>query len=459
MTLKKTDSARELALSVLTKVEEDKSFSNIQLNQTLIRSKLNRQDKGLVTEIVYGTIMHLNTIDWFLSFFLPKPLHQYLAWLRNLLRLSVYQLWYLERIPNSAIVNEAVKIAKKRSHQGIANLVNAVLRNFIRKRKEIEERFANLPENERLSLFYSHPKWLIDKWIWQYGTESTKLLCVANNQAPFTSIRTNRLMISRDELINLLIQEYPEADIKPSILVTDGIRIKGAGNIIESKYYAKGFFSVQDESAMLVARIVNPMPNKKVLDVAAAPGGKTLHMAELMNNQGSIIATDLYEHKLNLINEQATRLHINIIKTIQADGRDLEKKLNNQLFDYILLDAPCSGLGILRRKPEIKWNRIPTDITSLAKIQRELLDSASKLLKKDGVLVYSTCTLIKEENELVIANFLNKNNNFILDEDIEHLLPKEIGNKLKIAPGMLQILPFYFETDGFFIARLKKIAN
>ncbi|MFV9509932.1 16S rRNA (cytosine(967)-C(5))-methyltransferase RsmB [Tepidibacillus sp. LV47] len=447
--------AREIALDVLTKVDTKHSYSNLQLNQTLQKNNLSRVDANFATQLIYGTIQHLNRIDWMLKPFVRIPLAELEPWIRNLLRLSIYQIWYLDKIPSHAVVNEAVNIAKKWGHKGIAGMVNAVLRHFLRKKEEIKIP-TDLPQQERIALEYSHPEWLVSRLIEDYGIEEAEQICRVNNLPPYQSLRVNPLKISRDEMIKLLKEEYADKiQVWPSPLSEQGIMVKGVGNLALSKWYEMGYFTIQDGSSMLVAEVLDPKPGMTVLDAAAAPGGKTTHIAEKMLDKGKIIAADIHKHKIPLIEEQQKRLGLHIIETIHADARELREHFP-PVFDRILLDVPCSGLGVIRRKPDLKWAKTKDQIQQITTVQREILDTVSPLLKPGGVLVYSTCTMVKEENQDMVLSFIKNHPEFELDYNLPKYLPQIVNERLDTKKGMIQILPHHFDTDGFFISRLIK---
>ncbi|MGD9677860.1 MAG: 16S rRNA (cytosine(967)-C(5))-methyltransferase RsmB [Vulcanibacillus sp.] len=454
--LKNIETSRELALEVLTKVDKEKAYSNIQLNQSLQNANLSRLDINLATEIIYGTIQRLNTIDWVIQKYLKNDIKELELWVKNLLRLSVYQIIYLDRIPSHAIVNEAVEIAKKNGHKGIASMVNGVLRNIIRTETKIKIPEI-LKDYEKITIEHSHPEWIVKKFINEYGLCETEEICRENNKAPFNSIRVNTLKITREKMIGLLKNELgDDTVITPSSLSKEGIRIKGSGNLATLSLYEEGFYSIQDESSMLAVDALDPKPYMTVLDATAAPGGKTTHIAEKMQNKGRIIASDIHRHKIKLIEEQKKRLGIDIIETVCIDARDLHKEYG-AIFDCILLDVPCSGLGVIRRKPELKWTKSIDDITKLIKVQQNILENVSSLLKPGGILVYSTCTMTKEENQDMIYRFIKKYPEFKLDKLLSTLLSESINQKIDTSEGMLQILPHYFHTDGFFISRMVKL--
>ncbi|MGG6310078.1 16S rRNA (cytosine(967)-C(5))-methyltransferase RsmB [Paenibacillus macerans] len=446
-------SARNVALQVLTAVEQEGAYSNLLLNGALQKSGLSGPDAGLATELVYGTIQRLNTIDYFLEPFVTKGLAKLAPWVRNLLRLSFYQLYYLDRIPPHAVVNEAVNIAKKRGHQGISGMVNGVLRSVLRRKEEL-----HLPENlepvTRIALEHSHPEWLVSRWIGQYGEASAEAMCRANNEPPSVSVRVNRAKTSRGEVLRLMETQGLEASASP--ISPDGIVVHSGGNMALTPWYREGLISVQDESSMLVGEAVDPQPGMSVLDCCAAPGGKTCHIAEIMGGSGQVVANDIHPHKAKLIEDHADRLGLGkVVSTMTGDALKLNERLPAS-FDRILLDAPCSGLGVIRRKPDLKWAKTPGDVAEIAGVQRVLLDAVSGLLKPGGLLVYSTCTVEPSENAEMVAGFLSRHPEFEPAED-EPARGPLAGTAGRSAIG-LQILPQDAHSDGFFIARLRKKA-
>ncbi len=445
--------AREAALDILTRVEQEHAYSNLLLNQTLQKYRLDRLDAALATEIVYGTIQRLNTIDYFLDRFVKNGMAKLDPWVRNLLRLSFYQLYYLERIPAHAAVSEAVNIAKRKGHQGISGMVNAVLRNVVRQKERLVIP-AGLNAVQRISLAHSHPEWMVSRWMEQYGEHGAEQICASNNAAPKVAVRVNTLKQKRDKMMETM--RRAGLTVVPSRLAESGIVVESGGNMALTPWYANGDVSVQDESSMLVAEIVRPEPGSRVLDCCAAPGGKTAHMAELMNDDGEIWACDIHAHKEKLIRDQAKRLGLRCVKTLVSDAMDLPRHFPDHSFDYILLDAPCSGLGVIRRKPDVKWTKQEPDIVDISALQYGILSEVQRLLRPGGVLVYSTCTIEHEENRGLIERFLRQFDSFEPDASIERLIPAHVTKQCLIAPGMLQILPHQFQSDGFFIARLKR---
>jgi len=448
---------RETALEVLRRVEEEGAYSSLTLSGMLSGARLSRQDAALATELVYGTIQRLNTIDHVLAGRVNGWPGKIAPWVRCLLRMSYYQLRWLDRVPPHAAVSEAVRIAKNKGHAGIASLVNGVLRSLLR-----EGLAPSLPPGlsaaERIALEHSHPVWPVERWIAAYGEAEAAAICEANNLPPHAAARANRLRISRDALLAEMAAEGIPAE--PSPLCEDGIVAQKAGSLADTRWYREGKLSIQDESAMLVSVVANPSPGMTVLDCCAAPGGKAAHLAEIMGNRGKVIANDIHPHKRKLIEDHKARLGLSVIEPMTADALELARHLPEKSMDVVLLDAPCSGLGVIRRKPEIKWNKTPQDIAALADLQQRLLQEAARLVKPGGALVYSTCTITPEENEENVLRFLKENPSFAPDPD----WPKEALRPLQekgVLPepfrGWAQLLPHHFGSDGFFIARLRKV--
>lgn len=428
--------ARDIALSALLKIEQGGAFSNLLLHKLFQHHPwLNPQDKRLITELVYGTVQYQRRIDFFLSPFVKVGLDHLDDWVRQLLRLSVYQLEFLDRIPAHAVTNEAVRLAKIRGHQGIAGMVNGVLRNYLRTEKRS---LTDIKDPvERLAIRTSHPTWMVKRWVEQFGLETTRNICEENNRPAPLTIRVNRLKTDRAKVKKLLEVEGIIAEDTP--VSADGLRIRQGGNVALLPYFEEGLYSVQDESSMLVAPLLDPKPGMNVLDACAAPGGKTAHLAEYMRDQGRIVAVDLHPHKEKLIIKNATRLGITSIETLVQDARTLGQTFSPGFFDRILLDAPCSGLGVIRRKPDIKWKKKESDIEQIQQIQYHLLLETVKLLKEEGHLVYSTCTMEHAENGQLIRKFIAANPQFHLQVETErHIFPHE------------------HHSDGFYMVKLCK---
>ncbi|MFD0959385.1 16S rRNA (cytosine(967)-C(5))-methyltransferase RsmB [Paenibacillus chungangensis] len=449
-------SPRELALDALVKVEQSGAYSNIQLNRMLQEAELSRTDAALATELVYGTIARKKTLDYWIAGFRAKGLHGIEPWVLQLLRMSAYQLLYLERVPSHAAVNEAVDIAKRRSHRGIAGMVNGVLRNMVRRLSDLTEACIDAGEPiATVAVRHSYPEWLVRRWTDAYGMETAEAICAAGNEPPHGSIRTNVMLQHPSDLLQELQQEGLDAEASP--IASSGIIVRKGGNLADSDGYRAGKWSIQDESSMLVAEVLAPKEGMTVLDCCAAPGGKALHIAELMNGTGKVWANDLHEHKRKLIQQGAERLRLGNVEAITGDAGALAERFPAGSMDAVLLDAPCSGFGVIRRKPEIRWTKEESDIASIAALQRRLLHAASGLVRPGGVLLYSTCTVEKEENERQIAAFLKEHPEYALDAGWPQLLLRRLEEKGIIDAqfdGQLQLLPQHFDSDGFYIARL-----
>lgn len=438
---------REIALKTLLDINRDKAYSNIQLNRL---TKLDPRDQGLVRELVYGVLENKLYIDHIISKASKIKLKKIHPKILEILRLGIYQILFMDKIPNSAAVNESVKLAKKHGHKATVGYVNGVLRSVSRDLDKFT-RVDTKDPIEYLSIRYSHPRWLVERWVEEHGLEFTEGLCKANNQTPSLNIRVNTLLISKEDLKERL--EAKGIRIKEGRYALDCLIIEEAHNITELDEFKKGLFTIQDESSMLVAQIMDPREGSLVLDACSAPGGKATHLAQYMNNRGRIICRDIFQHKLKLIEENARRLKIDIIDVESYDALKLDERLVGKV-DYVLLDAPCSGLGLIRRKPEIKWNRTLEDIKDLSKLQYDIINVVKSYVKAGGVLLYSTCTIERKENIDLINRFLRENPEFKLLDISDMIKGKENLNTLN--EGYIQLYPHIHGTDGFFIVKMVK---
>ncbi|MEN2464624.1 16S rRNA (cytosine(967)-C(5))-methyltransferase RsmB [Ornithinibacillus sp. JPR2-1] len=441
---------RNTAIELLMRIEQDSGYSHLLISHEINAKHISQKDEGLLTELVYGTIQYKMTLDFYIDSFIDKK-KKLSLWVRMLLRMSIYQMVYLDKVPDHAIIHEAVEIAKQRGHKGIASLVNAVLRNIQRdgvpKIETIED------PTKRLSIATSHPEWLVKRWIDHYGYETTKEMCEANLQHKPISIRIQPMKISRVEAMKQLEDEGYVVSTSP--FSEQGIIVQ-KGNVLKSSLFMEGMATIQDQSSMLVGEIMQAMPGQTVLDACSAPGGKATHIAEKMQNNGVVYAHDLHKKKIKLIEEKAQVLNLTNIKAEQLDARKLAERYKPETFDRILVDAPCSGLGVMRGKPDIKYNKSEEDIERLAIIQKDILSTVAPLLKPGGLLVYSTCTVDPGENEEVVKDFLRENNNYQIDERFYEDLPTELNASPGITQYGLQIFPQSYQTDGFFLTRMVK---
>ena len=435
----KVETARNLALAVLEDVFINQAYSNIALNKHFKGSRLSAADKGLVTEIVYGTVARKLTLEWYLSHFIQDR-DKLDNWLHVLLLMSAYQLCYLDKVPDHAVVNEAVELAKARK-KGSEKLVNAVLRRILREGWPDIETIKR--KNKRDSIAYSLPVWLVSKLKEEYGEGRAQAIfdsLLVRNKA---SIRVTDL--SRKEEIKAVL----EASDSP--LAASGL-VKEQGHFAGHDFFVEGAITIQDESSQLVAPTLDLQGDEQVLDACAAPGGKTAHMASYLTS-GKVVALDLYDHKLDLIQENAQRLGVaDRVQTQKLDARKVHEFFGRDSFDKILVDAPCSGIGLLRRKPDIKYNKETADFASLQQIQLEILGNVCQTLRKGGIITYSTCTIVSEENFQVIEAFLESHPEF---EQVK--LEHECKDILK--DGCILITPELYESDGFFISQFRKISD
>ncbi|WP_068672442.1 16S rRNA (cytosine(967)-C(5))-methyltransferase RsmB [Oceanobacillus sp. Castelsardo] len=447
----KTYQLRNSILDLLIRTEKDQGFSHLLIDHEIKSNRINPKDEKLLTEIVYGTLQRKITLDYFIDYYMNSKKKLDL-WVRMLLRMSIYQMVYLDKVPDHAVIHEAVEIAKKRGHKGIAGFVNGILRSI--QRNGIPDTAMIKDDAKRLSIETSHPEWLVKRWISEYGYETTKKMCEENISKRPQSIRVQPLKITREKAIETLSELG--FVVEPSILSEQGIIVK-KGNVLTTDLFKNGFLTIQDQSSMLVGEMLQVKPHMKVLDSCSAPGGKATHIAEKMENEGIVYAYDLHKKKVNLIEEKASTLGLSIINANQADAKKLGEVHEAENFDRILVDAPCSGLGVMRGKPEIKYNKKEEDISNLSKVQLEILNSVSPLLKTGGLLIYSTCTVDTSENENVVQAFLKSHSNFKVDETFFSDLPNETKGLTGISKYGFQLFPQDFQTDGFFLTRLKKI--
>ncbi len=439
---------REQVVDLLIEVEREQSYAQLSLKKALV--DLEMRDKALATEIFYGTIKYQIQIDYWLNQYSKTPIRKMKPLIRNLLRMSVYQMLHLDKIPVSAVINEAVKITKKRKFQGLSGFVNGLLRTIDREREKLAYPSEKDSLSEALSIQYAIPEWMIKMWLKQYSRDIVEQIASALNQRAEVCGRVNDLKGSKAELLEILEKEG--VHVESGHLLEEAFYLKKVDNLQNLPSFKLGAWTVQDESAMLVAHVVAPKAGEYVLDMCSAPGGKSMHMAAKMENRGEIIACDIHPHKLELIEKNAKRLGISIIKPTLQDGMVLNENWIGK-FDKVLLDAPCSGLGIMKRKPDIRLHKTKDDLKEIVEIQKALFKNAVQYLKPNGKLVYSTCTISYEENELIIKEAISE---YGLElENIVDTIPKLIQSSVK-EQGMIQILPNMAGTDGFFIASLKR---
>lgn len=440
---------REISFAVLNDIYNKDAFSNIALEKYL-KLENDKRKQNFVRELVYGVLENNIFIEHIISKSSKVKMKKIHKNILIILKMGIYQIIFMDSVPDSAAVNESVILAKKHGNKGSIGYVNGILRNISRNKEKFTEVNVEDPSN-RISIKYSHPKWLVDEWIREYGFEFTEDLLKSNNKKPELNIRINTLKTNKEKLINNL--EKKGFIIKEGKYSEDALIIENPFKISQTQEFINGEFTIQDESSTLVAQIMDPRPGSVVIDVCSAPGGKATHIAQKMNNKGKIISRDIYDHKIKLIEDNSSRLGIDIIETGVFDALKLDKSLINSA-DYVLVDAPCSGLGLIRRKPEIKRNKVKDDIDTLSNLQSRILNNAKEYLKVGGILLYSTCTLGKKENLEVIEAFLEKNPNFKTVNIEKYIKDNKKFNTLD--KGYIQLYPNIHETDGFFIAKMMK---
>ena len=429
------DKAREIALKTLYKIDKEQAYSNIVLNDEIKqnRNKINDKDIGLISEIVYGVTTWKLTIDEIIKKYSKIRLKKISPWILNILRMGTYQIIFLDKIPKSAAVNESVNLAKRYGHASSSNFTNAILRKI--EKEDYEEFFQIKDDVERISKTTSMPVWIIEELMKNNTIEEVEEICKNLNLRPEIIIRINKLKTTKEEIMRKLEEaniEYREIPDMEDFLVLNKIK-----NIENSSLFKEGLFTVQDASAGLTAIVLNPQEDENVLDACSAPGGKTTYIAELMHNKGKIEAWDIHEHRTKLVEKNAERLGIKIINTDVKNSAEYEEKYKEK-FDRILLDVPCMGIGVIKRKPDIKWQRKKEDIEEISQLQSKILETCSKYLKRGGYLVYSTCSILKGENEDIVNDFIKNNSDFEI-----------------VKNGLFNIKSDK-EKDGFFICKLHK---
>lgn len=436
--------AREWALLVINEVIQNGAYANIALDKQHQKEFLDGQERSLAVELSRGTIKAWGTLDWMISFYLKYPMTDLPPMIGSILRMGFYQIFFMPKIPNSAACNESVELAKKYGHPGTVKLVNAVLRSAVREPEKIAWPDKEKEPVKYLARKYYHPIWVTKRWYEELGFDQTENLLEQNNKAPSLGIRVQTLRNTPQDCLMKLEKEG--FDLQPSNLVPEGLRVLSHPALNQSQVLKNGEALIQDEGAMLIAHLVDPQPGEKILDTCAAPGGKSTHIAELIKDQGTVFAQDIHEHKLNLIRQNAAKLQL---KSIEAHLGDATKVNDSEIkYDRILVDAPCSGLGTIGRRADARWRKSEQQIKELTEIQFQILNAASSQLKLDGRLVYSTCTLTPEENEILVSHFLESHPEFKLIP-VEEILHNFTGKYLKLWPQDTQ-------TDGFFAAVLEK---
>lgn len=441
---------RQAACETLLRIKKEGGFADRLIDIELSNGILSGPDRGLYAELVFGVLRRQGTLDHILQQLLEKPMIELDPLALVILRIGLYQLTCLDRIPESAAVNESVNLAKLIT-PGTSGLINAVLRNYIRRRDTISFPDMNTNPAAAIAARHSQPEWLAEQWIGQLGVIEAQQLAEASSQQPPLTLRVNTLRSNRDQLL----QEFTAQGIEaaPCRYSPDGIVMTGRHMVSALPGFDAGLFAVQDEASQLASRLLGAEPGERVWDACCAPGGKSCHIAQQMDDRGELIATDISRSKLTLVQDSLRRLGITSVSTAVADLHQPETFPDGD-FDRILLDAPCSGLGVIRRNPEAKWRLFSGDITRLAAVQKTLLKHAAVKLKPGGTLLYSTCSTSEAENELVVEDFLLHNPGFVL-ENLNDLFPA--WSNLIAFYGMFRVWPHRHNMDGFFAARIRRV--
>ncbi len=437
---------RGLAVKILNRVERTDAYLEKLLDNELKNAELNGPDKALLYEIVHGVTRWQGRLDWILNGFYKGQFSKAIPNLKNGLRVALYQILFLDRIPDHAAVNEAVEFVKKLQGQKPADLTNAILRNIIRSKNAIRYPDPNEDIIGYLSAYYSHPAWMVKRYLDRFGREETEKLLAANNEKPYLTLRVNAIKTTPEDFKSLLGQV--NLKYRPGKFLNEFVQLLNLTNITAWDYYVKGYFNIQDESAGLAVRLLDVHPGMNVLDMCAAPGGKTAYLGSLMNNTGSITALDRYDGRLNLVRKNNDRLGLTCVTTIESDALEFE----SEPFDRVLADVPCSGTGTLSKKPDIKWKKDIFDLRRMTEMQFKLISKAATLVKVGGALVYSTCSIEPEENFEVVKKFLDTHPNFKFES-----AKGKVTDSLVDENGCIQTLPQKHQMDGAFAAKLVRI--
>lgn len=438
---------RGKALQAIISILEDDAYSNLALQPAL--QGASAVDAGFIKQLVYGTTTYRLSLDYLLEQWLTRPLASLRPPIRNLLRLGLYQIIYLD-VPDHAAVDESVQLAHKVGHKGVAGLVNAVLRRASRNKDNLVWP-ATDSVTYNLSIRYSFPEWMIERWLARFDQEETEAFCAAQNAAPGIDLRVNTLKATASDLLAEFAAAGIDASLHPAVEHSLYLPTVSLPNLAALQ---EGRVAVQGAASTLVGQVVDPQPGDLVYDICAAPGGKALYLAELMQDKGRVVAIDIHRKRLGLIAETAAQLQIKTVETRCLDATQLADA-GLELAERVLVDAPCSGLGVIRRKPDIRWQRTPSSIAELAALQQKILAQAGSLVKPQGILVYSVCSTEPEETSQVIAAFLAEHPNFKQVDWPDHLQARW-GAELQA--GALFTYPQQHELDGFFICRLTRLS-
>ncbi|OQX82920.1 16S rRNA (cytosine(967)-C(5))-methyltransferase [candidate division KSB1 bacterium 4484_87] len=438
-------SARQIVIRLLEQWNSTDTYADILLDRFFKEKKIKSSDRALVQEIFFGVIRWQNQLNWIIEHFFQGNIGRAPRFIRYILQSGIYQLLYLQKVPDYAIVNEAVRLARKRGGNFWARKVNAILRNFIRNSEQIVYPDSEKEIADFIAVRYSHPRWLVDRWLKRWGADETIALCQKNNERPAVSLRINQLRIAQQEMTDFLLKqgvEFSQVEDMP-----DFFQISSFQEIGHSEFFRKGYFSVQDASAGLACRLLAPQPNEQIVDLCAAPGGKSSYLLELSQGKATVLSADINFQRLQLVKQNLARLNFPTNRLIQVDAANFA----SQRADKILIDAPCSGLGVLSKRVDLRWRRTVDEMQELPNLQFSILENAAKLIQSGGVIVYATCTIEPEENELVVQKFLEIHQEFEIDNAGKYVPDRFVSGK-----GWVQTYPHRHGVDGSFAVRLKR---
>ena len=438
-------SPRQHVLKLLDRWEKSDAYADILLEKLFDQNKISTQDRALIQEIFFGVIRWRKRLDWIIEQFFQGSIKKSPRFVRQILQSSLYQLIYLDRIPSYAIINEAVKIAKFKGGRYWSGKINAILRNFLNNQNKFEFPDISKTPVEAIAIQYSFPRWIVERWIKRWGVNETIALCTANNNRPHITLRVNSSKIKPQKFeeklselnVKVVSSKYSENFFRADTLPT----------LSQFKLFQQGYFSIQDESAGLACQLLQPEPGETIIDLCAAPGGKTAYLNELSKNKANIYSIDLNFSRLKLVRESLKRPGFSTSRLIQGDARNFSCKL----VDKIIVDVPCSGLGVIAKRVDLRWRRKPEQIGELTKIQLDILRNAASLVKSGGSIVYSTCTIEPEENEEIITKFLSENKQFQIDSARSY-----VPEIFTTGEGYVYTFPHKHGIDGSFAVRLQK---
>ncbi len=437
---------RGIAVKILNRIEKTDAYLDKLLDFEMRNSDLIGPEKALLFELVHGVVRWMGRLDWILNGFYKGQFAKAIPDMKNGLRVALYQIFFLDKIPDYAAVNEAVEFIKKLQGQRVANISNAILRNILKSKDGI--RYPDPKEDlvGYLSAYHSHPNWLVKRYVERFGVEETEKLLNANNEKPFLTLRVNSIKTNHEEFLKLL--DSVNLRYRVGKYNSDFIQLQNLTNITAWEYFGKGYFNIQDESTGLACKLLDVIPGMRILDLCAAPGGKTAYLAALIKDKGEIIALDKFDARLKLLQKNCDRLGIKSVKPVVSDALEFR----DAPFDRVLVDVPCTGTGTLSKKPDIKWKKDIFDVKKISEHQLKLLQKAASLVEQGGVIVYSTCSIEEEENFQVVKKFLEMNKYFQL-KSVKGILPDDVIDQ----NGCVRTFPHRHQMDGVFAAKLIKL--